>query len=395
MTDIDLDAVPQDVQEALESVAKLGAMGEGIKTELSELLEVFNFSVSMTTNTERKIEETYSEIHFAREQVVASQRMEEEAVVAKHSLQDTIDRSKHKFQEYQTAEINKKDKVVELKANMENLKNKLSKGAGWTPDQEVERKEHITNKENVYRNFDNVKSVLKATRSEVERIEAALELLQRERDLTVKTTGKYERDASDKRDEAKKQSRRKNGLEDSLQNLQAKVKSSREELITREGALKREKSEIVDTEAKLRESKNQMENYLREYDQLFRMTQKLTDDLEVQIHVNDSVDQENGEKTEVLHTRRGEVKLLMKEAAKVAAAKKITSVKIDEIAGEQIVYEKERNSLKEEVDVLVNVDIKGNRKDGEELKKKEATEKRKKEILTRKIGGAEKSTSVI
>jgi len=220
MTDIDLDAVPQDVQEALESVAKLGAMGEGIKTELSELLEVFNFSVSMTTNTERKIEETYSEIHFAREQVVASQRMEEEAVVAKHSLQDTIDRSKHKFQEYQTAEINKKDKVVELKANMENLKNKLSKGAGWTPDQEVERKEHITNKENVYRNFDNVKSVLKATRSEVERIEAALELLQRERDLTVKTTGKYERDASDKRDEAKKQSRRKNGLEDSLQNLQ-------------------------------------------------------------------------------------------------------------------------------------------------------------------------------
>ena len=177
--------------------------------------------------------------------------------------------------------------------------------------------------------------------------------------------------------------------------MQAKVNSSREELITREGALKREKSEIVDTEAKLRESKNQMENYLREYDQLFRMTQKLTDDLEVQIHVNDSVDQENGEKTEVLHTRRGEVKLLMKEAAKVAAAKKITSVKIDEIAGEQIVYEKERNSLKEEVDVLVNVDIKGNRKDGEELKKKEATEKRKKEILTRKIGGAEKSTSVI
>ena len=34
--------------------------------------------------------------------------------------------------------------------------------------------------------------------------------------------------------------------------MQAKVKSSREELITREGALKREKSEIVDTEAKLR-----------------------------------------------------------------------------------------------------------------------------------------------
>jgi len=285
--------------------------------------------------------------------------------------------------------------VATLKEQMQELKNKLSKGAGWTPEQESERKELMTEKENVYRNLDNVKSVLKATRSEVERIEGALERLTKDRDDTVASTAELIKEANTKRDEAKQQSRRKNELEASLQTLQANVKSSREELILRESNLKSEKNEIVDTEAKLRVSKNQMENYLREYDQLFRMTQKLTEDLEVQIHVNDNVEKENQAKMEVVSERRLEVKGLLKEQSKVAAAKKITSAKIDEVIADQAKHEAERDELRAQVDALINIDIKQARKEGEELKKKEQMEKRKKEILTRKIGGSEKSTSAI
>jgi len=92
--DVDLDSIPHEVQEALDNLAKHGAMGEGFKTELTELLDVFNYSQNQTSNTERKIEEIYSEIHFAQEQVVSAQRMEEEAIVAKQALQETIERSK-------------------------------------------------------------------------------------------------------------------------------------------------------------------------------------------------------------------------------------------------------------------------------------------------------------
>lgn len=133
----------------------------------------------------------------------------------------------------------------------------------------------------------------------------------------------------------------------------------------KEKELKAEKVDIIDTEKKLRESKEQMEKYLREYDQLFRMTQKLTEDLEVQIHLNDSIDKENGEKRGVLEEKQKELKRMMKESSKTNAATKATMEKIAEIETERLGYEKERDELKVEIERLVTSEIKSARRAGE------------------------------
>ena len=194
---------------------------------------------------------------------------------------------------------------------------------------------------------------------------------------------------------AAKQKARKSSLEQQLHALQDSVKKGRAELVERERHLKADKVDIIDTEKQLRESKEKMEKYLKEYDALFRMTQKLTEDLEVQIHLNDTIDKENASKKITLAEKQVEHKVMVKDSQKTAAAKKLASDKIAEIEKERLGYEEERDQLKMKIETLVTADIKNARKEGEMSNKKIDEKKREKEILTRKIGGSEKATALI
>ncbi|GMI11089.1 hypothetical protein TrRE_jg5944 [Triparma retinervis] len=75
---IDVDSMPQEVSDQLVHIRKLGPMADGFIAELNELYNVLVWSNEQAMDTERKIEEIYGEIHFSREQVVASNRVEEE-----------------------------------------------------------------------------------------------------------------------------------------------------------------------------------------------------------------------------------------------------------------------------------------------------------------------------
>jgi len=177
---IDVDSMPQEVQDNLVHLKRLGPLADGFIAEVDELLQVLVWSNEQGMETERKIEEIYGEIHFSREQIVASNRVEEEAIVAKKGLEASIESARKKTEEFQLAEAAKKEEVQELYKKIEGIKEEVSKGSGWTEEQIKEKKTLMMNKENVYRNLDNVKSVLRATRSEVERVEGAKEVIMKE-----------------------------------------------------------------------------------------------------------------------------------------------------------------------------------------------------------------------
>ncbi|GMH70981.1 hypothetical protein TrST_g2385 [Triparma strigata] len=392
---IDIDAMPQEVLDNIVHLKKLGPMADGFVSELNELLAVLQYSSNQATETERKIEEIYGEIHFAKEQIAAAQRVEEEAIESRRGLEASVEQSKKKTDEYRSAEAQKKEEVTTIRENIEQIKKDVEAGSGWRPEQEQERKMLMMNKENVYRNLDNIKSVLKATRAEVERVEDATIRLQKSNDQDFIQVAILEKEIDVKGVETQQQKSRKSNLEKNLHELQDSVKTKKAKLIVREKELKAEKVDIIDTEKKLRESKEQMEKYLREYDQLFRMTQKLTEDLEVQIHLNDTINTENEEKRVVLEEKQKELKRMVKESSKTNAASKAIMEKIAEIETERLGYEKERDELKVEIERLVTSEIKSARRAGELSSKKVDEKKREKEILTRKIGGSEKATSLI
>ena len=136
---IDIDAIPQEAADNLVHLKKLGPMAEGFISEVNELLDVLNHSVEQAGDTERKIEEIYGEIHFAREQIVAAQKVEEEAIEAKKGLEMSIEQARKKGEEHRAAEA-KKEEVADLYKKIEQLKVDVQAGSGWRPDQVRGRK---------------------------------------------------------------------------------------------------------------------------------------------------------------------------------------------------------------------------------------------------------------
>ena len=108
---IDIDAMPQEVLDNIVHLKKLGPMADGFVSELNELLAVLQYSSNQATETERKIEEIYGEIHFSKEQIAAAQRVEEEAIESRRGLEASVEQSKKKTDEYRSAEAQKKEEV--------------------------------------------------------------------------------------------------------------------------------------------------------------------------------------------------------------------------------------------------------------------------------------------
>ena len=392
---IDLDVLPNEVTDGLNHLRSLGTYTEPMIQELAELLACLVYSVNCAHETDRKLEETYGELHSVKEQTLAAIRSEEESSTQRLTLEDALQQGRDKGDQYRLQEAAKREEVKSMMEKIEALKKQLSAGSGWTRDQEAERKVLQMGRENVHRNLDNVTSVLKATRAEVETVTGALALLRKDVEDTLEALATDGGSIQEMQREAEKQVRRKATLEQDLQDLQSSVKELRQQLLDVERQLKDEKVDVMDVENQLRDAKAQMEKYLKEYDALFRQTQKLTEELDVQVHVNDGVDKDNKERKETLVEKAADLKALAKEEASVVAARKIVTEKIAEVELERGGFESERDKLKLDVDRILGVDIKSAKKDGELLKKKIDEKKREKEILTRKIGGSEKATAMI
>ena len=92
----------------------------------------------------------------------------------------------------------------------------------------------MMSKENVYRNLDNVKSVLKATRAEVERVEDAADRLTKSNAKDFEHIAVLEKEIEEKQLEAQGQKQHKTDLEKSLHELQDSVKEKRAKLVVKE-----------------------------------------------------------------------------------------------------------------------------------------------------------------
>lgn len=392
---IDLDVLPNEVIDGISHLKSLGTYTEPFIQELSELLACLGHSVNCSQETERKLEETYGELHSVKEQTLAAIRSEEESATARLTLEDALQQGREKGDQYRAHEAAKREEAKAMSEKIEALKKQLAAGSGWTREQEAERKFLQMGRENVHRNLDNVTSVLKATRAEVETVTGALATLRKEVEETLEALGVDGASILDMKREAEKQVRRKATLEQELQDLQSSVKDVRQSLLDVERHLKDEKVDVLEVENQLREAKAQMEKYLKEYDALFRQTQKLTEELDVQVHVNDGVDADNKQRKEALAEKATDLKALAKEQAGIIQQRKLVTEKIAQVEVERQGFEAERDKLKLDVDKIVGVDVKAAKKDGELLKKKIDEKKREREILTRKIGGSEKATALI
>ena len=245
------------------------------------------------------------------------------------------------------------------------------------------------------RNVEMKNTKVTSNRLEIDKIIELVSVGDADVTATDEQIGTLQKDASQKRAEAQVAMQKKLEQEEKLQTLQSDVRTRKDELAEREARIRREEHDIVATESQLRDSKAEMENYLKEYDMLFRTTQKLTDDLESQMVSNEATEHENVARKKEIARSVTDIASIAVELAGVAKQKDSTQKKTEAIEVERQQYETERDDLKARIAQLSSAEIRTEWKQGEFQKKQIDDLKREKDILNRKLGSSEKAAALI
>ena len=390
-----LDAINHEHEDLIETLEKGGVGMDGIKKEFVELYKAFSSSADNAGTTERKIEELTSELSSLREQESSNARAVDEVEGTKKSVQASIEDGLVKVEGLREQERRNRALVADLYTKIEDLRTNLKAGSGWSTDQERQKRQHEEEHENVLRSLESKNNLLTALRADTEKLMTLVEEGEHEQSEMEARTADLHAQAAGKREEALREQAHKGDLEHQLQSLQSEVSQLKATLHEKEQRMKTEEESIVNTENQLRESKAQMEKYLKEYDQLFRTTQKLTEELESQMYTNETMENEHNARRRDIAAKEGEIQQHRKEGAQVQKQKNATLKKTDAVENDRQQYERERDELRARITSLTTLEIRSEWKTGEIQKKQIDDLKREKEILNRKLGSSEKTTQLI
>lgn len=366
-----------------------------LKKEFDELFEAYSKTQESASNTEKKISESNDEHNALLEQLAAKTSAISEIEASKQSVKKGIEDSRNKEQDLRLQHVEDRKSIEDFCERNQLLEDVITLGSGWTKDQEKARSLVLEETNMNQRELDSKNKELSGLRRDADNLTSMVDRQEKELNGLKEQTLELNQAAGEKRDEAREESAKKSAIEDKLQDLQRGVKLRRDDLVDREQSLKEEEAAINRIEEQLRESKEHMEAYLKEYDQLYRTTQALTDTMEKQVKMNEGIKKDNEERRKTITNTAEEIALVNKELHKLAKLKAGVDEKVNEAELERIKYEAQRTDLQSKISTVWELDIRTEKKAGESHKKILDDLKREKDILGRKLGSSEKTASVI
>ena len=366
-----------------------------LKKEFDEFFEAYAKAHDSSSSIEKKISEGNDEHAALLEQLALKTSALSEVESSKQSVKKGIKDSRVKEQELRLQHIEDRSSIEDYYELNQQLEDVITLGAGWTKQQEKARSSVLEETNMNQRELDSKNKELSGLRRDADNLTTIVDRQEKELNSLKEQIMELDQSACGSRDEAREEQAKKAGIEDRLQDLQRGVRRHRDDLVDRKGSLKQEEVAINRIEEQLREHKGNMESHLKEYDQLFRTTQTMTDNLEKQLKVNEGVLRDNEERMVAITNTHDELALINVELEKLKKMKGAVDAKVGEAEVEREKFDEQRSDLQAKISAIWELDIRAEKKTGESQKKILDDLKREKDILGRKLGSSEKTAAVI
>jgi chromosome segregation ATPase len=387
------ESIAREFEELAEKFS--GPVLGKLKKEFEELFEAYSKTHDSSTSTEKKISEANDEHSALLEQLAAKTVAISEVEASKQSVKKGIEDSRTKEQDLSLQHVQDRKEIEEYYEKNQALEDVITLGSGWTKDQEKARSAILEETNMNQRELDSKNKELAGLRRDAENLQAMVDRGEKELNKLKDEILQLNQATGDRKNEAREEQAKKAEIEDRLQDLQRGVKLRRDDLVDRERSLKQEEVAISRVEGQLKEHKEHMEAYLKEYDQLYRTTQSLTDTLEKQLKTNEGIKKDNDERRVRIASTQEEVALIHKELSKLKKLKDMLDTKVGQSETDRELLEGQRIELQTRITAIWELDIRTEKKSGESKKKVLDDLKREKDILGRKLGSSEKTASVI
>ena len=270
----------------------------------------------------KKCRELNTEILNNQAKIKTALRLSQEDQKTIAHLQKEMEKTWKLVYASQEKEVKAKETIAQLKEEMANLSKLVERGAGLSITQENLMKELRLAKEELEKELDEQATQLKLYNKQLNEQHAVQEDLREERDKALESIHSLNIQLANKEMEAQREHKRREKTQKELMDSKSKIEEKgkyEDELLAQiEGINLKNK----DLDGKLTDAKATMEKYLRDYDALFKKTQKVTEDLESQTEKNKTM-------RDQFNSMEKELKLKTLEVGRLAGDKDILERKCD------------------------------------------------------------------
>ena len=384
---IDLD---EDIFEVIKRKGDHPSLS-AFKHEYVELQKAYDAALAQVVSREREVESAAHELQVVREQITFTNRNVEELVSAREALEDGIEHKKFVKSGLEDREAGNRREIRSYTNMFEDLKEALSVGSDWLPDQLEQRQglekevDYAASKlENRLAQVSGVRADADRTFDRIQQLDAEIEELELKSNEVEKKTEAYMKESAILNEKRKV-------LEKRIFDLRAEEVSLEDEFKEKRRQRREADRSVNDLDESLESCKKQMDAYLAEYDQLVRVLGETTSELERTKNNCKKLDIELDEKREAIAEREKDIHRDTKETKKVNQLNELAQAKCTEVDEDKRANEAKRDALFEKAEGLRTVDIVAVRRQLEAQDKEEAQLKGQLEIVRKKYTNSDKA----
>ena len=324
------EALERDFQEVLQGL--LGDQSlEKFRLEYEKLHRALKKSHEQEKRLVKKARELNTEIVNNQAKIKTALRLSQEDQKTIAHLQKEMEKTWKLVYASQEKESKAKETISQLKEEMANLSKLVEKGAGMSIQQENLVKELKQTKEELEKELDEMGSQLKLYDKQLHEQHAVQEELREERDKAHSDIADLKLHLQAKEVEAQREQKRREKTQKELMDSKVQFEDKLKLETQLESEIQSGKDKQHDLETQLAGAKATMEKYLRDYDALFKKTQKVTEDLESQVEKNKA-------QRDTVNTLEKELKLKTLECGRINGDKEIAERKYDREARSVLHY---------------------------------------------------------
>jgi len=380
-----------EMKSTMVEFKKRGSDMDEVREEFEKLYRSFTNVHNSELRYTKRAKELTNEIRTARGKRLDLKGEDDRVQNHKGHLKDVIAQTWKSSNEAKIQEQDKKTKISVLKVSIERLKTDLSRGSGWTKEQElainklkaeqVDLEDQLEERTQLLTTIRDSIGSLGSNLADEEQMRQRLQTDNLELDSLINNVTK---EGEDERQNKAEQDSKLTEVKSRIEATAVDIDASRRQIRT--GRL-----ELAQKDSQLAKTKRALENFLKRYEAIVLDTSHLTEDVDEQVKASKKVEKSHKGLETAINEKKHEHQITKKELSKI---KKIIAIAEKRVA--HFIKMKEKADVaREEIVVLkekISEELVVEKINCEKIKKQISELTREKDILDKDVSGSEDRT---
>lgn len=381
--------------EINEFFQQKGPALDALKHEYADLQKNLELLQGSNLSKERDIDYQSGELRTLREQMMFARKNIDELLSHQEVVKETIESINHKKEGLIENENQNREEISHFSSYFTELREALSVGADWSLSQLEQRGVLEKERDFLASKLENKINQLNDLRHNIDRTFEKIQHIEQGTKEVEDKMQEVDKQRNTIRHESSTLIASKEVIEKKIFDIRAQIVQGETELHEKTAAHAAEEKALKKLDNSIARTKHKMEEYINQYERLYRELQDHTAELDRQNALNEKMEIEIQEKASYIENLQSDIKRSAKEIVKTNQMREHAKEKCQEAVESKTTADAKQDALNKQIAQIRETDAPSVRREIESLDRQIVAVKQELEILKKKHLGSERASKAM